>query len=116
MRIENKYLRNRHFRNKHWKRVRATELPHRTFMPYNHESWDSSAEAQVIYHFEFIEKRARVIENGSNCSWNHAPKHFRQMLNRSRKAKVNAVMSKVRNGDYEVEFPTFKRDADWLYF
>lgn len=75
-----------------------------------------TVEEQVKIHFEWIEEQARAIENGTRKHWNHAPKFFRKILNQSRKSLEKKAMSKVRQGEYETEFPTFKRDADWLYF
>lgn len=121
MRINNKYLRNRAYRAKHWNRIRAKEQPFKTYMPwstYNSEyiAYGNSTEEQIENHFEWITEQARRIENGSHRHGNHAPKYFRKILNGSRKAWERRIMAKIRQGDYEAEMPTFKRDADWLYF
>jgi len=112
MRIHNKYLRNRHFRIKHWKRIYKISHPYVNTQGV----WYWTSEEQIKSNFDNIAKKANFIENGSHKHWNHAPKSFRKILNNSRKAKERQVMVKIRNGDYDSEFPKFKRDADWLYF
>lgn len=73
-------------------------------------------EEQVRDHFEWIDKRARAMENGTHKRWHHAPKHFRQTLWQERKAQERSVMAKINQGDYDLELPTYKKDADWLWF
>lgn len=121
MRIKNKYLRNRHFRRNCWNRVCAKEQPYKTHMPcntYNPEyvAWILTTEQQVENHFSYIEKTVRAIDKGSHRAWAHAPASFRKFLNRGRKALERKALAKIQQGDYEVEVPTFKNDADWLYF
>ena len=115
-RIENKYIRNRCFHVKHWKRIRSKEHPYKTMCPFLSPWYSWTYESQIKYHFEDITTRSRAIENGTHRHWNHAPKHFRKILNNRRKARERNALAKLRQGDYEVEFPKFKRDADWLWF
>jgi hypothetical protein len=112
MRTENKYIRNRRFRCKAWKRIRCL------YNPYEHTngSWYWTTEEQVKNNFEGIAKRARFIDSGSHKHWNHASASFRRELNKQRKAKERHALARINNGDIEYEVPTFKRDADWLYF
>lgn len=118
MRIQNKYLRNRHFRIKYWKRIRATEHPFETFMPWFR--WNSemiySAEEQVKNHFDWIDKQARHLESGKVFSMNSAPANFRRTIVRINKAKERQAMQKINNGDYDTEVPLFKQDAAWEYW
>lgn len=122
MRIKNKYLRNRAFRVKHWKRIRSQEQPYKTFCPYRIDIalqtywvryWDE--EQQIKSHFEWIDKRARAIENGTHKHWNHASSNFRRRRNIQLRSKERAALEKVRGGNYDIEFPKFKRDADWFF-
>jgi hypothetical protein len=46
----------------------------------------------------------------------NSPSGFRRLLNKKRKAEERTALAKIRNGDYGVEMPKFKRDADWLYW
>lgn len=112
MRIENKYNRNKHFRNKHWKRVRHLTNPYE----HTHGAWYYSSEQQVQHNFEQISQRARFIESGTHKHWHHASSDFRRILNKQRKAQERSAMRKICNGDYDMDVPIFKRDADWLYF
>ena len=122
MRIKNKYIRNRHFREKSWKRVRNTEHPYQTCMPFlmggSYKPGYWSFENQVKWHFNWIDKRARALEKGSRRGmWlSNVPSGYRRGLNRIRKAKERDVMAKIRQGDYEAEFPRFYHDAHWLYW
>ena len=121
MRIQNKYLRNRHFREKNWKRIRNTKHPFETYCPYHYYVGEYrcdlsySYEEQVKRHFEWIDIEARGLESGANVFYN-SPAGFRRMLNKQRKAAERNAMAKIRQGDYEVEVPLFKKDANWLYF
>lgn len=123
MRIKNKYIRNRLSRVKHWKSVRNRNHPFVTLCPYRIDvapsaywvrNWDT--EEQIKSHFEWIDEQARAIESGHHRSFFHAPKHYRQRLWKLRKAQEKVVMAKIRQGDYDAEMPTFKQDADWLWF
>lgn len=117
MRIKNKYLRNRAFRIKYWKRIRNKSHPFETHCPssfWHYCKW--GAEEQIKKNFEWITIEARKLESGDTANCYHAPKWFRKQINNQRKAKIRNVMFKVRNGDYELEIPKFKNDADWLYF
>lgn len=125
MRIHNKYIRNRHFRAKHWKRIRNQSHPFETFCPYdgrgnegyyhNTHYFSNDVDAQVKRHFDWITQQARAIENGGRTGHN-APKWFRKCLNKTRQAQAKNILTKVMLGDYDAEFPKFKRDANWLYF
>lgn len=119
MRIHNKYLRNRHFRIKYWKTIRNRNHPYECHMPqttYNpaYIAYGYPVEEQIANHLDWIGVQARALEKGGMNF--HAPKTFRKYLNRERKSQVRAVMAKINLGDYDVELPKFKRDADWLYF
>jgi len=119
MRIKNKYIRNRHAYKTAWNRVRSKEHPYETLCPYlfHQYSWRKDYEDQVKYHFEQIEKEARKIVNGSHkCSFYKAPARYRRNLNHTRKAKERNVMAKIRQGDYDLELPKFKRDAAYDYW
>lgn len=117
MRINNKYIRNRHFRNKHWKRIRNQSHPFETYMPwfFYYVGANYTTEQQIKDHFDWITKQARQIESGNRHGL-HAPKDFRKGLNARRKAKERQILNRIRLGDYDAEMPTFKRDADWLWF
>jgi hypothetical protein len=121
MRIQNKYLRNRHFRIKNWKRIRNTEHPFETYCPYQYVFGEyriyphNVYDAQVKRHFERIDIKAWALESGAGVFYN-SPAGFRRILNKSRKAAVQNAMAKIRQGDYEVEMPHFKKDVNWLYF
>jgi hypothetical protein len=120
MRIQNKYLRNRHFRIKNWKRIRNTKHPfetHYCWIKLYSDEWIqmSSYEEQVKRHFDWIDIEAWGLESGANVFYN-SPAGFRRMLNKCRKASERKAMAKIRQGDYEVEMPHLKKDANWLYF
>jgi len=86
-------------------------------MPYHFlgcPNW--TFEEQVQSHFEWIEQQARVIDKGTHKTWKNAPSTFRRVINKQRKAIERHAIARIRNGDYEYEVPTFKRDANWLYF
>jgi hypothetical protein len=116
-RISNKFVRNKIYRSKHWKRVRAKEHPHETYCHWlfpNSTIWN--VEKQIKDNFENIDEQARRIENGSHRSFEHAPSYYRRKLNRKRKAKERNALNKIKNGNYDVEIPVFRKDANWLYF
>jgi len=112
MRTENKYIRNRAFRQKCWNRIRRLDNPYEN----TDGSWYWTTEERIAHNFETITKRARFIDSGSHKHWHHASATFRRHLNAERKAQERVAMQKIRNGDYDIEVPIFKRDADWLYF
>jgi len=116
MKIKNKYLRNRAFRSKHWNRIRSKSHPFETYSPFLN-GWNCfSYEQQVKSHFKWIDQQSRAIENGCHAGIFHSTSSFRRILNKQRKAKERMAMQKIRLGEYDVEVPKFKRDADWLYF
>lgn len=116
MRIKHKYLRNRHFRNKHWKCIRAKEQPFKTLYPYSaYTGRLYPAEEQIERHFKWITQQARALETGQPCFMN-SPAFFRRLLNKGRKARERTAMAKIRQGDYDVEMPLFRKDADSLYW
>jgi C4-type Zn-finger protein len=54
-----------------------------------------------------------------NYGWNgSAPKNFRKIINRSKKAKMRQEMRRIMTqGDYEdYTFNPWKKDAGWLYW
>lgn len=123
MRIMNKYLRNRAFRHKAWNRIRVKSHPFETTMPYDGVhgplywaklGWDY--EGQVKRHFKWITEQARAMDKGAHSGLLHAPKDYRRILNSERKAREKHAMDRIRQGDYDAEFPQWKRDADWLWF
>jgi hypothetical protein len=117
MRTENKYNRNRAFRTKCWKRMRNITHPYETLCPhsiYGIGIW--SYEEQVQSHFEWIGIRAKALENGVDGGFFHATSSFRRSRNKQYKAKERSAMQKIRNGNYDIEVPTFKKDADWDFF
>ena len=121
MRIKNKYIRNRSFRNKHWNRIRSKEHPYETYMPSMLWSpfrgdYYNSYESQVNRNLEEITKLSRALENGNHKGRFHATSEFRRIRNKKRQAKETVAMQKIRGGNYDVEFPPFKKDADWFYF
>ena len=119
MRTMNKYLRNRAFRSKAWRRIRTKSHPHETYMPFGLDGKilpDWTAEEQVKRNFREISEKARAVDKGTHRGMFHAPKHYRKFLNAERKAREKYAMDKIRQGDYDAEFPKWKRDADWLYF
>jgi len=112
MRTENKYIRNRRFRCKCWKRARSLRNPYEG----THCSWYWGGEERLKWAFERIALDARHMDKGTHKHWNHASASFRRELNKQRKAKERHALSRINMGDIEYEVPTFKRDADWLYF
>lgn len=116
MRIKHKYLRNKHFWNKHWKRIRAKEQPFKTLFPYSaYTGRLYPTEEQIRQNFEWITQQARALETGQACFMN-SPAFFRRLLNRKRKSRERSALSKIRQGDYEAELPTFRKDANALYW
>ena len=118
MRIKNKYIRNRNARSKAWHSVRNRNHPFETMMPwfYYNSKANYTFEEQVKNHFEWIDEQARAVESGHHRSFFHAPKHYRQDLWKERKAQERVILARIRQGDYDVEMPKFKKDADWLWF
>ena len=125
MRLKNKYNRNRAYRVKHWKRIRNTEHPFETFCPYDRYGnegyyiksrfYSNDTQEQINRHFEWINERARYLENGTHKCIN-ASSWFRRQRNSELRAEERAALNKVRLGDYEAQFPLFKKDANWIYF
>jgi len=122
MRIKNKYIRNRSFRTKYWNRIRSIEHPYETYMPctlWGYPTTDAqydSYERQVNRHFEWIDTRARALESGSHKGMFHATSEFRRIISKQLQAKEAVAMQKIRGGNYDVEFPVYKKDVDWFYF
>lgn len=123
MRIEHKYIRNRAYKSKHWKRIRSQSHPYETLCPYSIDDapnwywirrWD--VEEQIKSHFEWIDKQARAIENGTHKHSHHAPKSFRQVIWNRRKSQERVILKKINNGNYDTDFPLYKKDADYDYF
>jgi hypothetical protein len=112
MRIKNKYIRNRSFHVKYWNHIRHQTNPYE----HTHGSWYCTIEERVKSHFEWISQQSRAIESGCHKGIFHATSKFRRALDREKKAKVRVAMQKILNGDYDIEIPRFKKDADWLYF
>jgi len=97
--------------------MRIKSHPYRTYMPwYYYGKLFSSTEEQIKDHFDWITLRARALENGHHYGFFHADAEFRRLINSGRKAKERSAMQKIRLGNYDVELPKFKRDADWDYF
>lgn len=117
MKNKNRYYRNKNFRSKCWKTIRNREHPFKTFCPYLCGEYLSnwSYEKQVEENFKSIARQARALESGRR-GWFSAPSTFRRILNKKRKAKERTILQKINNGDYDIEIPKFKNDADWLYF
>ena len=118
MRIRNRYIRNRSFRSKYWNKIREKEHPYRTGCPMleYYELFGNNIEEQVRSHFKWITQQARAIENGAHSGVFHATSSFRRILNQERKARERVALRRIRNGDYDVEVPHFRKDADWYYF
>ena len=118
MRIKHKYLRNKHICNKYWNRVRSREHPFETFMPswYGGKChWD--ADYQIKNQFENIVKEVRGMDKGHRRPYfRNSSSSFRRILNKHRKAKTRNAIARIRNGDFDHEMPTFKRDAAWMYW
>jgi hypothetical protein len=58
-------------------------------------------------------------DTSSGYGWNgSAPKSFRKIINRSRKAKMRQECRRIMTqGDYEdYSFDNWKKDAGWLYW
>lgn len=119
MRIPNKYIRNRRFHDKHWNLIRSQSHPFDKLFCSSctwHNPWLlRDIEEQIRDRFKWIEQQARALETGQPCFMN-SPSGFRRLLNKKRKAEERTALAKIRNGDYGVEMPKFKRDADWLYW
>lgn len=119
MRIKNRYQRNRIARQKYWNSIRSKEHPYETYMPYGYYGYITpgcSEEEQVKSNFEWIDKKARMMDSGNHPGFFHAPKDYRHAIDRRKKAQVRNAMHKINLGDYDAIVPNFKRDADWLYF
>lgn len=116
MKIKNRYLRNRAFHDKIWKRVRNIEHPFETYMPYPNLSWATEVEDQIRRNFEYIEERSRLMENGCHSGRLNASSEYRRILNHKRRAKIKNALDKINNGNYEIEVPFFKKDANWNWF
>ena len=114
MRIKNKYLRNRAFHNKHWKRVRNQEHPFQN----SHGAWWYPSKEQIDENFKSISIKVRVLENGTHKQWIvwNASASFRRLINKERKAMDRNVMNKIRNGNYDLEFDKYRKNATWSYF
>lgn len=55
----------------------------------------------------------------SNYGWaGHAPSDFRRMINREKRAKMKAELTRInKKGDYEnYSFDKWVKDAGWLYW
>jgi hypothetical protein len=118
MRIKNKYLRNRIIHNKFWNRIRQRHQPYKTIMPW---FWDGSerynADEQIKNHFDNIKREVRGLENGHNwVFFKNASSGYRRMINKERKAQERHALAKIRNGNYDIEFPRFRKDAAWLFW
>lgn len=120
MRIKNKYIRNRHFRLKNWKRIRNTEHPYETTMPWFYYNKFSNylTEKQIEDNFDWITKRARALEKGAKRGmWlMNVPSSYRRELNKIKKARERNILAKINRGNYELEFPIFKKDAHYLFW
>ena len=118
MRIENRYIRNKVFRNKYWNKIRRKEHPYQTLCPMleYRERFGNDIEEQIKWHFDSITEQSRAIENGAHSGRFSSPSCFRRMLNQERRAKERVALRRIRNGDYDVEVPRFRKDADWYYF
>jgi len=98
--------------------MRNKSHPYETFMPwflYNSMSGYSTDE-QIKDHFDSITEQSRAMENGCHRGVFHSTSGFRRSINNERKAKERAAMQRIRLGEYDIELPKFKRDADWNYF
>ena len=121
MRIKNKYLRNRRFRIKNWKRIRNTKHPFETYCPYDYFLGEYrcnprySYEEQIKSNFEDIDNAARALEQGKRVYFN-AHADYRRNINRRRKSKERHALIKINMGEYDVEIPRFKKNANWEYF
>ena len=106
------------YKIKNWKRIRNTEHPIETSMPWFY--WNSVAnyteEEQIQNHFDWIDERARYLESGNHRGHFNAPSWFRNLLNRKIRAGERAALDKVSKGDYDATFPILKKDANWLWF
>ena len=74
-----------------------------------------TAEEQIRQHFDHISKEARRLDGGSHRPWDHAPSWFRRSINKIQKARERSAMSHIRQGEYDVEIPKFKRNVRWLW-
>ncbi len=120
MRIKHKYHRNRLFkRNARKKMVNylGGEFSHKTFFPYC--SWGhftESYEEQLKRHQDWINLRSRHLDKGNHRGYYHAPKWFRNRIERDERRCVKRHLVKMMNGFEDVEIPTFKHNADWSWF
>ena len=116
MRIKNKYLRNRLFKIKSRKRAKTIaggEFSYKSYCPYgrngvNYYDWIEQLKA----HQKSIDDHTRMLCNGKK-PWYNSPKWFRKTYTRKERRKIGAVLHSILNGDLELEFPTFKQDANW---
>jgi len=126
MRNPNKYYRNKNAKKNARRRafsINGGEFAYRSYMPYCF--WpgckDYSHEEQLKDHIEYIETHwVRSFLNGNRRGAFHAPKWFRQYIERRERHIVNQKVrnvSKLHNEDIdEYEFPMYKHNADWDWF
>jgi len=62
------------------------------------------------------EHKKRLADYHSDKYNFHAPKSFRQSLNRTFRAKNKAILNHAISTNNEAVFIPFKKDADWNYF
>jgi len=74
-------------------------------------------EAQAVNIDYTVERKKRLADYHSDKYEFNAPKDFRQCLNRTFRAKNNAILNHaVRSNNEEPVFILFKKDANWNYW
>lgn len=91
--------------NKHWEREKLFRALRMEFLgrdvSESRDAWISSYFDNNFYEW--------------NVYYNSAPKYFRKMLNRVRRAKQKQTLHKILKG-YNAEFDDNYKDAAWLYW
>ena len=86
------------------------------FLKNLHKEVQESELQGFFKEFGLLQVRLPRDDNGTHRGMFHAPAHYRRTLNAERKAQEKHAMDRIRQGDYDAEFPKWKRDADWLWF
>jgi hypothetical protein len=119
MRIKHKYLRNRHFKTKSKNRAKSIlgEFSYKAYFPYwIYGQLYDSPEKQLLHHQKEIEDLSNTFIRGDKSGRHHAPRSHKCLLEQRRRASNHLSLKKIMNGYEDVEFETFKQDADWDWF
>lgn len=120
MRIRNKYLRNRLVKTKARQRTKKFlkdgEFSFKAYMPYM--IWRNKPygyDEQLKDHQEYIDEYwVRNLTDGGPGL--HAPRWYRNIYQRSYRRQVKKSITKIMQGEEDIEIPTIKYNADWDWF